>query len=1192
MKNFTKITLFSLIVIFVAAIGGVQKSSAINNTYYLAVTGNDTNSGSFNAPFATFRRAFEVMSPGDTLIVKNGIYYQTLRNPPSGTIAQYTTIKAENDWRVIIDGSTLGPYDSPLRLDAKNYIQIEGLKFKGGKIDGTYAGAGEILSSSYVKIKRCAFYDVGSRSPDDTGNISTLSIDQSHHLLLEDCYAFGGGRYKVDVHESNRVILRRFVMRHDRMDSRFPQALIAIYRSSYTQLQNVIAIDSDQRQFYRGYSGFYGAIYSPNSDTTYSNTGLKILGSIVLNVDGETVDVPFTLGDHLIKDSVFWHNKSGSGWSYPTGANVTVDHVTIGDTYGPRVGDIEPNSGVALSGFGQNTNVTNSVIYRSNLKGIWNFGVSDYNDLYSNGQNYGSGWLNGSEQTPTRQGAHDRFVDPGFRYITRIESNSALKNAASDGGDIGANVLKRYGVSGTLWGEPGFETLTNENLWPWPYENEIGADMRAYNVGPSGDRGFARSNTTLTRYIWEYLGNSCPADVCTTSSPNSGSTGSTTPQPPAPTPPPSPTPPPTQPTTPPSATGSTYYVSASGSDFNPGTENQPWRTLQRAADTAIAGDLVLVNDGFYAGFRSVNSGTANNPITFRARGSNAVINSRNSMTADNINIENNDYITVSGFKVMNSARDGIRIAVARNVTVSNNTISGSRRFGILTGFAPAIQLINNDVSNSSEHGIYVSNSNSSNDNPVLRNNRSYNNGQNGIQLNGDPNAGGDGLLTGAVIEKNVIRDNQLKGLSIISSSDSIIRNNIIYNNGIQAGAGGIHIVEEIGTAVHSNNNTIVNNTIVESRIAAIRINANNINNVVFNNIAIGRYSVALEGSGNFMDSASNFQSTSTTELFVNQGLADFHLLNGASVINAGKAAFGEKNAPSDDFDGNTRPQGAGFDIGAYEFVVNSVTGTTTPPATPPTIPPTYGPVLLHPSGTLVKTNTNDNIYIVDGTFKRLIPNRWVFNSQFPRSKIIVITDTEMNVYDNGTIYPFRDGELTKEQGSSIIYVFENSQKRPFLNTAVFIGMGYRFSSVITVPAGTLNIFPSGPALNAVTALHPNGTLIKTALNRSVYIVDNSQKRFISQPIFSNSNFITRKIVTISEAEMNLYALGRPLPFRNGEIVRERSSTQLYIFENGQKLPLSQSTFNLFNYRNSRIVTVPVGILNQFPTGLTFTPTYR
>jgi len=61
------------------------------------------------------------------------------------------------------------------------------------------------------------------------------------------------------------------------------------------------------------------------------------------------------------------------------------------------------------------------------------------------------------------------------------------------------------------------------------------------------------------------------------------------------------------------------HVSPAGNDLNPGTDpSAPLRTIQRAADLAQAGDLVVIQPGVYR--ESVNvprSGTATQPIVFR-----------------------------------------------------------------------------------------------------------------------------------------------------------------------------------------------------------------------------------------------------------------------------------------------------------------------------------------------------------------------------------------------------------------------------------------------------------------------------------------------------------------------------------------------------------------------------------------------
>jgi hypothetical protein len=65
----------------------------------------------------------------------------------------------------------------------------------------------------------------------------------------------------------------------------------------------------------------------------------------------------------------------------------------------------------------------------------------------------------------------------------------------------------------------------------------------------------------------------------------------------------------------------TYYVAPWGSDDSSGTFARPWRTINKAASTMIAGDSVLIRAGNYKeGINPANSGTISDPITYAAYG--------------------------------------------------------------------------------------------------------------------------------------------------------------------------------------------------------------------------------------------------------------------------------------------------------------------------------------------------------------------------------------------------------------------------------------------------------------------------------------------------------------------------------------------------------------------------------------------
>jgi autotransporter-associated beta strand protein len=67
------------------------------------------------------------------------------------------------------------------------------------------------------------------------------------------------------------------------------------------------------------------------------------------------------------------------------------------------------------------------------------------------------------------------------------------------------------------------------------------------------------------------------------------------------------------------AAATDYYVSPTGSDSNPGTFAQPFRTIQKAADTVQAGDEAIIRGGTYRETVTLrDSGTSTAPIRFQA----------------------------------------------------------------------------------------------------------------------------------------------------------------------------------------------------------------------------------------------------------------------------------------------------------------------------------------------------------------------------------------------------------------------------------------------------------------------------------------------------------------------------------------------------------------------------------------------
>lgn len=411
----------------------------------------------------------------------------------------------------------------------------------------------------------------------------------------------------------------------------------------------------------------------------------------------------------------------------------------------------------------------------------------------------------------------------------------------------------------------------------------------------------------------------------------------------------------------PPAAGRTLYVSPSGNDANSGLSDAlAWKTLQKAANTVVAGDTVVVRAGTYRGFNAYgkSSGTASAPIAFAAD-SGVTINSLpnsglpNDTLAD-INVENSgNYWTISGFTISGAGtqRGCIRVTGCNGAQVLNNTVSGGF-IGVFVSNCDGALIQNNSCSNSTDqHGIYCSGSR----NCTIRGNTCFGNNYDGIHVNvltGQLGDGGSGGVTNHLVEGNTCHDNTLAGMDIEGVSGCMFRNNRIWGNGKHGFT--IHSQDQANTP-RTANCTFVNNTVLNTNTnitACIQFQSvDTAGMVVFDNSLINMgnggtmWTFAAPMAGFVCDynavsdvysqnggttkitlaqwrtatgqDAHSFVATAAA-LFVNPATNDYRLKAGSPALNAGVASLAGKAAPPTDFAGVARPVGAAWDLGCYE----------------------------------------------------------------------------------------------------------------------------------------------------------------------------------------------------------------------------------------------------------------------------------
>jgi parallel beta-helix repeat protein len=390
-----------------------------------------------------------------------------------------------------------------------------------------------------------------------------------------------------------------------------------------------------------------------------------------------------------------------------------------------------------------------------------------------------------------------------------------------------------------------------------------------------------------------------------------------------------------------------YWVGPKGRDASvQNSRTRPWASLQYAADRVRPGDTVHVLDGDYAGFDLRRGGTPEALVGFKAQGKKARIVRRNARTPDGINVEGAGHVVIDGFIINEMPRAGVRGANSPHLTIRGIRADHNGVWGIFTAFCDDATITGNQTSNSvKEHGIYVSNSG---DRPLIRGNVSWGNRRCGIHMNGDLSQGGDGIISNALVENNVIFENGKGGGSGINCDGvqgSKFQNNLLYDNS----ASGISLYRDCG-ADGSKRNSVINNTIIQPADGrwAINIKDKSTNNLVVNNILFHKGS---KGSVNISaDSLSGFESdfnivvdrlspddgssfigltewqsatgmdrhsrvAKIEDVFANPVSSDYHLRAGSPATDSADPAM----APRTDLEGKARPIGPRPDIGAHEL---------------------------------------------------------------------------------------------------------------------------------------------------------------------------------------------------------------------------------------------------------------------------------
>jgi hypothetical protein len=335
----------------------------------------------------------------------------------------------------------------------------------------------------------------------------------------------------------------------------------------------------------------------------------------------------------------------------------------------------------------------------------------------------------------------------------------------------------------------------------------------------------------------------------------------------------------------PASVGQLYYVAPSGSDQNPGSLDQPWKTIQKAMNTVRPGDTALVRSGTYTeNLLMSRAGTASAPITVRAYPGERVVLHAASTSGNTYPVQiTGSYFRLHGF-------------------VIENGLGTSDANVYLWGGANHIEVSGNEIRYGQDQGVFADKTTSY---LHILGNRIHDNGWN-----------------------HVAGQHQSHGIYIQGGQD-LIANNVIYNHpygfGIQiypANHDTVVVDNTIAASAHSSivvggpggvyNITIRNNILYGSRWGVEMDSTCPTGPVYIDTNVMYAYSAApIDGACSSAVDGGNLLSD---PLFADYRSRDLHLQAGSPAIDEASVPWSQPT----DFEGRARPQGAAPDIGALE----------------------------------------------------------------------------------------------------------------------------------------------------------------------------------------------------------------------------------------------------------------------------------
>ncbi|MDA3802444.1 MAG: hypothetical protein PF488_00915 [Patescibacteria group bacterium] len=235
-----------------------------------------------------------------------------------------------------------------------------------------------------------------------------------------------------------------------------------------------------------------------------------------------------------------------------------------------------------------------------------------------------------------------------------------------------------------------------------------------------------------------------------------------------------------------------------------------------------------------------------------------------------------------------------------------------------------------------------------------------------------------------------------------------------------------------------------------------------------------------------------------------------------------------------------------------------------------------------PNGTLIKAETQPEIWLIDNGQKRHFANWSTFATRFSLDQVITATEAEIEKYSKGPAIKFPNYSLVKTDKENI-YLLVDDKKRPFASEEVYKNFGFHPSELESAKETDLLSYDMGKEIT-FNSTYLTGIIVEEVETGKYFYLEDDTKAPIDKLVIE-TRYKNQSISKKSQAELNKLEKVDPILFKDSTLVRTSNYPTIYLISDEKKRPFaSKAVFNKLGYSEDNVITASSQVLYYYDKG--------